>query len=100
MKGLKQNAVSFGQILAEVKKYAEVEDVYYSQHTGNWTVKFIDGDIIDFPTFFDLPEVIHTKKQADAEAEMMEQEDDTEWHDDYSDGPEYYPAPGTNLGNY
>lgn len=37
------NADSFKKLLSEIReKYPLVEDIYYSTHTGTWSVKYSD----------------------------------------------------------
>ncbi|WP_293683587.1 hypothetical protein [Spirosoma sp. 48-14] len=49
------NAISFAQLLEELLEHNDkVEDVYYSDHIGNWCIKLKDGEADEFCTFSDL----------------------------------------------
>ena len=69
----RSNAESFEQLIIEVKQLKlTVQDVYYSGHTGTWTVQNTDGSSEYFPTIFDvINEVIYNYNEQFKKGETL-----------------------------
>lgn len=49
------NAISFEQMLKEIKATRSyVKDIYYSEHIGNWTLQYQNGDCQEFESAQEL----------------------------------------------
>lgn len=69
----RSNAESFEQLLIEAKRLkCTIKDIYYSGHTGTWTVQNMDGSSEEFETILEvMHDVIYNYREQFKSSETL-----------------------------